>query len=318
MRDGASLVKKHHTVALVGNESFFKEEAARRFLELVRATDLVDEERFEPPTKINDIEDSLNEMPLIGKYRLISVRNTDKIKKWERLKDWISDPLPDVKAIFVFSDDISDLPPDWESISLKVVCNDMGPESQEFLKYIDFCLEGFNKTLDEEAKQLVIQTFSQNLAFMKHELQKACFLDPKSPQLTKEVLLKSLAAYPLSQVFDIVDIVIRRDRQSALKLLHELLNQGTEPALIIHLVAQRLKVIQGALVSQSYGEKLKDYMVRKKIPLFQFGSVLSGLKVLSTWQISRFYDVLCETDFHLRSFKDGRLEMERMIISLCS
>lgn len=317
MRDLPSFVKKCSIVAFVGDESFFKEEAAHAWLKQLQKQFNCDESRFDNKSKMGDIEVSLDEYPLIGNCKVVYFKDVDKIKKWERITPWVKDPLPDVKAVFVFSDDIKDLPEGWlDHVDLKVVCNDMGPDSQEFQKYIDYCMEPSGKSLAEDAREFVVQTFAHNLAFLKHELLK-CSYYSSGNVLTRQEIIKSLSSYPVVQVFDLVDSVIARDLKKSLQLADELVGQGTESSFLVHLISQRLRTIEGVLLAQQSGEKLKDYMIRKKIPLFQYGALIQGIKTLSLWRINHLFDVLCETDYRLRSFADGRLEIERAILSLC-
>lgn len=321
MRDTETLLRKHDVLALVGNETFFKEEAVHHWCHLLKRQTQCDEGHFDQKSKWPEIQEALNEYPLIGQFRLVIIRDFDKLKKFDTIKNemkaWITDPLADIKAIFVGSEDFEDLPEGWEHTTLlKVVCNDMGPESQEFAKYIDYCLEGTNKLLSEEARKILTETFAHNLAFMKHEIKKAAMYE-QSNEINATTLKHTLSSYPLAQVFSLVGCVVRRDLRHALQLVHELTEQGTDAAFLVHLLAQRLKAIRGAIQAQSYGEKLKEYMIRKRIPLFQYNELLIGVKTLREWQVDRFFDVLCETEFRVRSFGDGRLELERAVVAMC-
>jgi DNA polymerase III delta subunit len=316
-RDAPSLLRKAASVAFVGNEAFFKEEALRRAQGHYLDTELCDEEAFDGTASFSAVEEVLEEYPLIGKTRLVTVRNTDKIKKWENFKEFLTDGLPNVKALFSFSDDLDDLPATWGNVGIKVVCNDIGVQSQEFEKYVDYCLEGTGKSLAADARPLVAMTFANNLAYMKHELQKASYYRRDAAILTREDLIRCLASYPIAKVFDLVEVVMVRDLRGAIYLVHDLLDQGTEPTFLIHLVAQRLKVLEGALSAQQVGERLKDYMMRKKVPLFQYDSILRALKSVRPWQLAKYYDALVQAEYHLKSFAEPVLEMETLVVQLC-
>lgn len=321
MRDLPTLTKKN-SFAIVGNESFFKQEAFFALVRALRKTGTLDEDRYEATdkTRVGAIDEALCEYAMIGKFRLISVNNADKIKDLKKLAFWFKEPTPDTKAIFVFTEE-TDRPPEELQFDVVAVCNSVGVESKGFETYIDFCLEGTGTKLHADALELTRKLFANNLHIMKQELIKTALYVSPSKEIKTADLMAATAGYPTAKVFDMVDALVQRDVRSALVLLEDLLDQGTNPTFITHLLTQRLKVLHGALRAFARGEKLKDYMIRKKIPLFQYEQVINGTKVLKDFHIRKFYDILTESEFKLRdrysSDEHKRAISEAMVVSLC-
>lgn len=315
-------VAKKTSFAIVGNEVFFKQEAFLALVRAIKKTGSIDEDRYvaTEKTKLSTIDEAMCEYPLIGKYRLISVIDADNIKDLKKLSYWFKDPTADTKAIFVFTDEM-DRPPEELPFDVVAVCNSVGVESKGFETYVDFCLEGTGAKLSPEALELTRKLFANNLHIMKQELVKTALYVAPSKEIKPADLMAATAGYPTAKVFDMVDALVQRDVRTALILLEDLLDQGTNPTFITHLLTQRLKVLHGALRAFTRGEKLKDYMIRKKIPLFQYGQVIEGTKVLKDFHIRKFYDILTESEFKLRdrfsSDDHKRAISEAMVVSLC-
>lgn len=322
MRDIKSLSKKK-SFGIVGNEDFFKQEATLALVSAIKLQGSIEEDRYDAHdkrTKTGNVDDALCEYPLIGDCRLITVLNADHLKKLNSLSYWFDEPTEDTKAIFVFTDDIK-RPPEELKFDVVAVCNSVGVESKEFMKYVTFCLEGTDTTLADDAVEFSKKVFSNNLHIMKQELIKASFYVGKKPDIALADLQASLAAYPQAKVFDMVDELVKRNIKTSLTILNDLLDQGVNPTFITHLLTQRLRVLQGVLRAYARGERLKDYMIRKKIPLFQYGQILDGTRVLKDFHIKKFFDILCDAEYQLKG-KQGnnkftRSMSETMVVSLC-
>lgn len=323
MRDIKSLSKKN-SFAIVGNEPFFKSEALSALTRALRGAMELDEELFdanERTVKTGTVDDALCEYPLIGSCRFVKVLNADNLKSIAKLSYWFEEPTEDTRVCFVFGDKIK-RPPDALTFELVIVCNQVGVESKEFMKYVDFCLEGTGKTLDKKAVEYAKKVFASNLHIMKQELIKASFYVGPAPVITEQDLNLTLAAYPVAKVFDMLDALVARDIRTSMIILEELIDQGVPATMVTHLLSQRLRVISASHQAVSRGERLKEYMIRKRIPLFQFGQVLAGLRSLKEFHIKKFYDILCEYEYRLRGrlgdVQYQRTVSESLVVALCS
>jgi DNA polymerase III delta subunit len=320
LKDIESLSRKR-SFAIVGEEAFFKREALLALLSELKKHHDPDIEWFEGSDKklrVGRIDEALCEYPLIGKFRLIVVIDADKVKDINKLDYWFKDPTLDTRAIFMFSDEVDKSPFEAE---VCCVANDLNPGSKEFDKYVDYCLDGTGKVLTDAGREHVKHTFANNAHLLKNELLKAAAYVGTESKIDVVDLQKTLASFPIAKVFDLVDLIIRRDQHGALVLIEDLLEQGVDGTHLIHLITLRLQVIAGALKAQRRGENLKDYMIRKKIPLFQFEKVLEGLKLVKDFHLSRYYDLLCNYDYRLRLNRGEqnyqRLIVESMVIEIC-
>ena len=125
--------------AIVGNEQFFKKEALLALTsKMKRMADLDEEYLLGDKTKVSRLDEVLNEYPMIGKYRLVVVEGPEKIRDLKKIAYWMADPADNVKTVFLFTND-EKTPPKGFEFDVVVICNDMGVDSKEFIKYVDYC-----------------------------------------------------------------------------------------------------------------------------------------------------------------------------------
>lgn len=305
---------------IVGEESFFKRDAVYALMQHWRGTMPLDEEFFDGSdkyTKLNRINESIAEYPLVGKFRVVVVENVDKVKDFKKLNEWLTEPPLETKLVLHFSDEITEIPKDL-AFACAVVCNDMGVGSKEYDKYIDYCLESKHKQLHPDARAYVKSVFGEQVHRIKSELVKAAFFVGDRQEITQVDLQQILSVQATSRVFDLVDLVVKRDLINSMRMLTDLLAGGLEPGGFFTLLTRRLALIENANKAFARGEKLKDYMIRKKIPLFQFGSVLEGTRHLKSYHFAKFYSVLCEAEAELKSWSEKSRVLEKMMVQLCS
>lgn len=306
---------KKGSYLFVGDDDYFKNKGVQLLKQQLRKLK-PDEEEFDgTKAKTSLVFESLCEYPMLGPFRLVTVTHADKLTGWEKLKPLFTDPSEAVRAIFTSSDDPEG---DFEDFpcETKVVCKDMRPGSKEFDRYLDFCVEGYGKTLDEAARNYLGEVFVNNAYLLEGELKKVAFFVGEKTSITKDDLKQTLSYFPVGEVFDLVDAVIRRDLTVALRLTNDLFSKGTETGLLTHLITMRIRQIHEAMRAQATGEKLKDFMIRRKIPLFQVEQLITGLKFLKEFHIRRWYDVLCAAEARAKR-GDGQLVFEGLVVQLC-
>lgn len=318
VRDLPTLARRT-SFAITGDADFLKRELLRQLRAYWQQSAQADEECFtgtDRGLKVSQIEQSLIEYPMIGKFRLVMVDALDKVKDWRRLDEWLTQLPPETKMVATFSDDF-DLPKD-NAFSCCAVCNSFNVESKEFDKYVDFCLEQMKKTIDDKAREYLRSAFVDQVYRLRMELLKVSFYLGSRQQITVDDLEKVLTVSSQTRIFDLVDAIVQRDLHTSLRLLKLVMDAGDDAISVINLVSKRVSMLSTIIRGLKTGESLKELMIRKKLPLFQFGRILENLKVLKDYHIVRFNTVLCEHEYKLRSWEDPRLTLESMVVTLCS
>lgn len=316
MREIGSFMRKT-SFAIVGNEPFLKREAQLELLGKMKRAVNIDEERYDGDNlTVGRLDDILNEYPLIGKYKVVVVESPEKIKDFKKIAYWLSDPTDDVKVVFVFGNEDKKPPPGFE-FDVVVVCNDMSPDSKEFEKYINYCLINTKKRLTDAGKEFTKKYFGNNVHLLSNELKKAAFYVGNARSIDVRDLQVTVASYPTSKVFDLVDYIVKRDIRTSLLITGDLLDQGIEGTFLVYLITQRLLTVLEVLRALQRGENLKEFMIRRKIPFFQFNKLLEGTRVLKEVTLSRFFDVLCRWEFAMRTSGNLTVCTECMVVELC-
>lgn len=310
---------KRASFALVGDGDYLKKDALLELRSFWQKTAQADEDRFEgsdKTTKIVRVDEAIGEYPLIGKFRLVVVENMDKMRDFKKLFYWLSDMPPETKLVCSFTSEF-ELQKD-SGFGCVVVCNDMSVDSKEFDKYIDYCLEPKKKSVDEHGRAFIKEVFVDQVHMLRMELLKVSYFVGDEPMVKRQHLEQALSIQSQVKIFDLVDMIIRRDLRQSLRLIKSVMDAGNEASSVINLVMRRVTTLSVIIQGLKSGEKLKDFMLRKKIPLFQFGQIIENLKYLKEYHISRFFSTLCEYEYRLRSWEDPRITLESMVVELCS
>jgi DNA polymerase-3 subunit delta len=318
MRDMGPLSRRAN-FGFVGDESFFKQDAYLSLIAHWRKTMPIDEERYDgnEGVKISTLHDAIAEYPLLGRFRIILVENADKVKDLKQLNSWFEDPPLDAKILVSYSDEVTEIPKDM-AFACAVVCNDMGPQSKEYDKYLGYCLESTGKRLSQQAIEFTRQVFGEHVWRIRSELKKVSYYIGEREEIQVDDLQKALSVQHIARIFDLVDLVIKRELHSCLVLLDDLMNHGMEPGGFFTLLVRRLTILENVNKAYARGEKLKDYMMRKKIPLFQFDALLEGTRYLKPYHFQKWYVTLCEAEAELRFWAEPRHVLEKLLVRLCS
>lgn len=321
MRDIVPLSKKR-SFALVGEEDFFKTDALTKLRSHWLTSVKLDEDRFDGAegAKVGMLDEYIGLPPLVGQYRLVLIHNADRIKNLKKLNYWLKDePDSEVKIVCVFSAETKDYTEAIKGLDFEcvVVCNDMGPDSKEFDKYLEFCMQGTGRTLAPDAVEVIRKVYSDQLHLIKAELQKVAYLVPRGSSVTAIHLAESLAYRARSQIFDVADLILKRDVRGALSLMSELLERGEAPLVTVAILMRRLQQLEKVTKALNSGERLKDFMIRTRMPLFQYGQILDGLRNIKIYHFQKYYETLCEYESRLRGWGNQRNTVENMIVRLC-
>lgn len=281
---GANAKKRVYLVS--GDDQFLKREATLALLRDWRKGVIDLEEKDATNLPFHLMEDLMGEPSLVMDFRVLVFSNFDKVKNFkDGLKAFLkglADIDERVKVIFVLSPDESRLEKEEENFfECNLVCDSISGDSKEFPQYVDLVLASFKKKVSPEGMDYLRVHFQDRFSQLSTELTKAVLYVGEREILELSDLKEVLFDYPTNEVFELIRHIFRRDKRRALSIMEDLLTRGVGSALILHLMTQRVQVLFGVMEARRRGESTKDFMLRKKIPLFQFDDIVDSLKVIN-------------------------------------
>lgn len=173
--------------------------------------------------------------------------------------------------------------------------------------------------IDERTAEYLIELSGDSLNVLFNETDKLCNYAGQGGEITRDQI-DDLAVCSLeARVFDLSKLILARNAQGALELLHALILQKAEPIDIFGVILMSFADIYRAKTAISGGEsatypaKLFDY--RNKEFRLTNGGKYAGK--LSDKQLRECFDCFAESDRRLKSTaQDGEMILERLIVRL--
>lgn len=118
---------------------------------------------------------------------------------------------------------------------------------------------------DTDAVALLAERVDGNLLAAKQEIDKMALLADEG-RITTELILNSVSDSSRYTVFDLSSAFLRGDLARALKVLHTLESEGTEPPVILWLITRELRLVLELAEAHAQGQALNG--VFKKLRIF--------------------------------------------------
>ena len=119
--------------------------------------------------------------------------------------------------------------------------------------------------VEPDAVSLLAERVDGNLLAAKQEIDKLALLAEEGG-ITTELILSSVSDSSRYTVFDLSSAFLRGDLSRALKVLHTLESEGTEPPVILWLISRELRLVLELAEAQARGQSLNGLF--KKLRIF--------------------------------------------------
>ena len=173
--------------------------------------------------------------------------------------------------------------------------------------------------MEERTAEYLIELSGDSLNVLFNETVKLCNYAGQGGEITREhidsIAVRSLEA----RVFDLSKLILARNAQGALELLHTLMLQKAEPIDVFGVILMSFADIYRAKTAVSGGEsatypaKFFDYRNKE----FRLTNGSRFASKISNEQLRECFDCLTESDRQLKSTaQDGEMILERLIVRL--
>lgn len=174
-------------------------------------------------------------------------------------------------------------------------------------------------TMADNTAAYLIELSGDSLNVLFNEIEKACNFAGQGNEITKEHIEKLAVRSLEAKVFDLSKLILARNPQGALELLHTLMIQKAEPIDVFGVILMsfvdvyRAKTALSGGQNVTYPSKFFDYR-NKEFRLTNGGRYASKL---SNEQLRECFDCFAESDRLLKSTaQDGEMILERLIVRI--
>ncbi|MGA9225263.1 MAG: DNA polymerase III subunit delta [Mesobacillus sp.] len=310
---------------LFGTEAFLINETKQLLIEHV-----LDDEEKDFNLSVYDLEETPIEValedaetfPFMGEKRLVILQNpvfltSEKSKgKVEhnlgKLEEYISQPAP--YSIVVFSapyeklDERKKITKELKRKAAVIEAKKL--TEQELVTWVKERASLSGVEIEKDAIELLLSLAGANLFMLTSEIDKLALYAGESRSINKEIVDRLTARSLEQNIFTLVDKVVHRNVEGALRIYYDLLKQNEEPIKILSVITGQIRLIYQVkeLSRKGYGQQqiagtLKIHPFRVKLAAGQAGS-------FSEEELMRIIKLLADADYKM---KTGGMRKEMLI-----
>lgn len=310
---------------LYGTEAFLINETKQLLIDHV-----LDEEEKDFNLSVYDLEETPIEaaledaetFPFMGEKRLVILQNpvfltSEKTKgkvehNLAKLEEYLSQPAP--YSIIVFSapyeklDERKKVTKELKRKAAVVEAKKL--TEQELVVWVKERAALNNVEIEKDAIELLLSLAGTNLFMLTSEIDKLALYAGENRSINKDIVDRLTARSLEQNIFSLVDKVVRRNVEGALRIYYDLLKQNEEPIKILSVISGQFRLIYQVkeLSRKGYGQQqiagtLKIHPFRVKLAAGQAGS-------FSDEELMRIIKLLADADYQM---KTGGMRKEMLI-----
>ncbi|MCA1063469.1 DNA polymerase III subunit delta [Rossellomorea sp. AcN35-11] len=308
-----------------GNESFIINETKQRIVSSSLSEEEMDfnfssYDMEETPVEVA-IEDA-ETFPFMGERRVVIIQNpvfltAEKTKgkvehNIKRLEQYIQSPAPyTVLVIAANYEKLDERKKITKSLKkLAEVIEAKKLNEHELKSWVRERAASNSVQIDESAIESLLALAGTNLMMLTQELDKLSLYASDTNRIDMEVVERLTARSLEQNIFALVDKVVHRRIDEALRIYYDLLKQNEEPLKILSILAGQFRLIYGTkeLSRKGYGQqKIASYL---KVHPFRVKLAAGQAKHFNDKQLAHIIELLAQGDYEI---KTGKIKKELMI-----
>jgi DNA polymerase-3 subunit delta len=311
---------------LAGPERFLKQECLRRICQMVlggQDRELAMTVYEGSQASLAEVRSDLAMVPIWSPRRLVLVRDADAFVSTHRaaLEEDIRRPSPHGTLVLEVQSWRSDtrlarmLPP--EAV-LECAVPPYEAGQRRLLSWLEQrSQEEYGKRLAGDAARLLLDLVGPDLGILDRELAKLAAAVGDAQAIAAEDVDRLVASGRQREIWALFDLLAQGNRSQALRLLHQVLDQGEEPIALLAALSWQLRRLVQVYRLRHKGVLLPE--AARRLGLRRPDQAERLLRQLGP-RTDRLYDWLVEADRRLKSSHDlpPRTVLERLVVRLCA
>lgn len=163
----------------------------------------------------------------------------------------------------------------------------------------------------------IVELVGSDLQTLASELEKVMLFSGKEKNISNRTIEDLVRSSRQHGIFELIGAVGRRDRNSALRSLANLLSMGEHPLLVVAMMARQCRQV---LIAKEYllqGSHAHAIASAAQIPPFLLDEFLHQARAVDVSTVQEMYVRLADIDRKLKSSAgDGRMLLEHLICAL--
>ncbi len=267
-----------------------------------------------------DIIQAAQTLPFISSKRLVLVKKVEKMASSDIkiLAEYLNNPS-ESSCLVLVAEEIK------KSSSLYKAAGKHGqifeyklPSKKEYPKWIKKRFREKGKLVDDKASRYLVESVGYDLSKLENEIEKISLYYADAAQIGEREISPLVYESSQKNIFDLVDSIGRRDKDSAFVFLKHLLEENNDPPQIIFfMIVRQFRLLIKAKCLLDRG--LKDQAVSKalKVPFFVARKLREQCRNFSLEKLRGISGLLSQTDVALKtSSKKPGLLLEGLLVKI--
>jgi len=308
-----------------GNENYLKEDISKKLRN--RLIDSAYRELnykvfYGEKLSINEVINDLETLPLMSKYKLVVIKEAEKINKNEETK--LIDYFNRLSLKNNFSTLIiiyKESSPNKELITaikrVGVAANFSVTDKAKLTLWIKSKFRQSNKKITQEALFYLQSIVGSDLGRLFNEIEKIDIYTKDQKIIEKEDVMITIGGSEAVNIFKVLDSVGDKDIKNAIDGLVKL-NQGNLHHLsIFAMVYRQIRLILQTKLLLTNGLNIKEVEKKLKLPYFVVEKMIKQSKKYTFKEISKSYELLNIADLELKdSQKEPKIILEELVMNI--
>jgi DNA polymerase-3 subunit delta len=309
---------------LFGPETFLRDEAARAIAdEALRNTLLREFNESSFNLLTDDVASAVaiaEQLPMMSDRRVIRIRNFGKLREADEavMVKYLERPVESSVVIFS-ADDLDKRKKLAKSLMAGAAFEFQPLKTNELQTWIKAHLKKLKVEIEPRAGHRILAMVRSDLHTLTNELNKLAAASLPSGRITIELVDALISRSREHLNWELSDHIVAGDRPAALKTLHDLLDDGVEPVLLIGLIAgtyRRMALAQALLMQGAAPGKIFSEV---RMPPFKQGAYLAMLKKTNSRTVAQRIKLIAEADLAIKTSKaTPRMQVEMLVCELMS
>lgn len=185
------------------------------------------------------------------------------------------------------------------------VCMSNAVKEHDFGKWIDQIAKDFHLQVDADAHDIFAAELGSNLRLLQNEMEKIALYAGENGRVTKELAEQLIARTTNSSALSLVDAVMSKDLNRAIRIYHDLEKMKEEPIALIGLLAFQFRTILRVKLLKQKGYSQQQMQKQLGVHPFVVKIAASREKNFSVGRLEAIINRFAEAD---ASMKQGTMD----------
>ena len=305
-----------------GNEQYIIEEIIRLIIDgavdpALRQLNV--EKYYCTETDSETIVTSALSIPMLSERKVIVVRDYDKINDSKALRHYYDHPSQ--STILVLTAGGIDKRKSIFSIIAKmgalIKCENL--KKAELIEWVKNKISSFGKDISDNAIDMLFDLKGNSLQEVYTELEKLITFVGDKRKIDEKDILSVTGATKEFNVFELINLIGNGDKSKAIIMLNKLLDQNTEPILIVNLLSRHFIILWKIQNLKRINQNPNEISSIVQINPYFLKDYLSQAEKFNIVKLEKCIDSLKEADLQLKSVSlPKRIIMDKLLCNLIS